>query len=160
MERLYTVGVYGWEPESFFDRLEEAKIDLFLDIRRRRGVRGREYAFANAARLQAELERRGIVYRHLLALAPENATRALQTREDQAQGVARRKREALGEAFVDDYTSRTMAPFDWDELIDELQTVQRPVLFCVERSPEACHRGLVARRLAQETGVPVTDLMP
>jgi hypothetical protein len=42
----------------------------------------------------------------------------------------------------------------------ELQPFQRPILFCVERTPQACHRGLVAARLAALTGVPVTHLTP
>jgi hypothetical protein len=56
MERLFTIGAYGFDADHFFDTLQQANVDLFLDIRRRRGVRGSEYAFANANRLQEELE--------------------------------------------------------------------------------------------------------
>jgi uncharacterized protein (DUF488 family) len=160
MERLYTIGAYGFDAEGFFGALDEARVDLFLDIRRRRGVRGAEYAFANAGRLTQELEARGIAYQHILALAPENQTRQLQSRDDAAHRVARRKREALSEAFVADYTRRTLDRFDLDALIADLQGFQRPVLFCVERTPQACHRGLVAERLSEETGVPVMHLVP
>jgi uncharacterized protein (DUF488 family) len=159
MERLFTIGAYGFDSGHFFEVLDEAKVDLFLDIRRRRGVRGRDYAFANAGRLQEELEARGIDYRHVIELAPDQETRTLQDQEDAAQRVARRKRAVLGEAFISAYRQRTLEPFDWDALVKELEGFRRPVLFCVERMPEACHRHLVAARLVEVTGVPVTDLV-
>jgi Protein of unknown function, DUF488 len=33
-------------------------------------------------------------------------------------------------------------------------------LFCVERDPEACHRSIVAERLAAEFGVPISHIVP
>jgi Protein of unknown function, DUF488 len=33
-------------------------------------------------------------------------------------------------------------------------------LLCVERDPEACHRSLIAERMAAEHGVSVTHLKP
>ena len=123
-------------------------------------MRGTLYSFANATRLQQELEARGTAYRHMVTLAPEPATRELQHREDAADRVAKRQRTSLSGAFVADYTQRTLDPFDWDALIGELDGFQRPVLFCVERMPEACHRHLMAKRLAGAAGLPVTDLMP
>jgi uncharacterized protein (DUF488 family) len=160
MERLFTIGAYGFDAGSFFDALQRAQVDLFLDLRRRRGMRGGLYAFANARRLQEELESRGTAYRHIVELAPDPATRELQHREDAADRVAKRRRTSLGEAFVADYTQRTLEPFDWDALVGELEGFLRPVLFCVERAPEACHRHLVAERLARAAGVSVTDLLP
>jgi uncharacterized protein (DUF488 family) len=160
MERLFTIGAYGVDAEGFFDALRRAKVDLFLDLRRRRGMRGRSYSFANAGRLTQELEARGVVYRHLIELAPDPATRELQNRQDTAERVAKRQRTSLGAAFIADYTQRTLEPFDWSALARELEAFQRPVLFCVERAPEACHRHLVAARLASVMSVPVTDLMP
>jgi uncharacterized protein (DUF488 family) len=160
MERLFTIGAYGFDAESFFAALHKAEVDLFLDLRRHRGVRGSDYAFANAARLQRELQDRGIAYRHLLDLAPDQETRELQSRHDRSERVARRKRTALGEEFVTEYTHRALDPFDWNALMSELEAFHRPVLFCVERTPEACHRHLAAARLAGVAGVPVTDLVP
>lgn len=160
MERLYTVGVYGFTAETFFAALERDGIDLLLDIRRRRGVRGSEYAFANAARLQEALDERSIAYRHVLDLAPENETREIQERQDRASGTARRQRTALGPAFITDFTQRTLLPFDWDALRSDLTEYRRPALLCVERVPEACHRSLVAQRLVQGTDVPVMDIVP
>lgn len=44
MGRLVTVGVYGFTAERFLTALEQAKVDVLLDVRQRRGVRGSEYA--------------------------------------------------------------------------------------------------------------------
>lgn len=160
MDRLFTIGAYGFDAESFFAALEGAKVDLFLDLRRRRGVRGAQYAFGNANRLMAGLEARGIPYRHVIELAPDNATRALQHDEDIAGRVARRQRSSLSDGFISAYRRDTLEPFDWDAFLGELQPFSRPVLFCVEGRPEACHRHLVAERVASLTGVPVTNLLP
>lgn len=160
MKELFTIGVYGFDADTFFEALQGAHIDLFLDIRRRRGVRGREYAFANVGRLTRELEARGIAYRHLIDLAPTQTTRELQSRRDAADRIARRARQQLSDEFIADYMEQTIEPFDWDALVRDLQAVERPVLCCVERTPQACHRHLVARELAGRTEVPVRDLLP
>lgn len=160
MERLFTIGAYGYDPERFFDTLREANVDLLLDLRRHRGMRGTLYSFANARRLQHELEVRDMVYRHLIELAPDPATRKLQQQRDMADRVAKRQRTSLDEMFIADYSRQTLAPFNWDALREGLRTFRRPVLFCVEREPEACHRKLVADRLAAMTGSPVEDLLP
>ncbi len=53
--KIYTIGVYGSTEEEFFGKLTKSKIDLFCDIRQRRGVRGRQYAFVNSSYLQKKL---------------------------------------------------------------------------------------------------------
>lgn len=84
--RVLTIGVYGFGRNEFFNALEKAGADVFLDIRQRRGVRGSHYAFANVGRLSAELERRGIAYRHIKELAPDPEIRDLQRKADAACG--------------------------------------------------------------------------
>lgn len=39
---IYTIGVYGSTEETFFSKLIAAQVDLFVDIRQRRGVRGNQ----------------------------------------------------------------------------------------------------------------------
>jgi hypothetical protein len=45
-------------------------------------------------------------------------------------------------------------------VVDALPVEGRGALFCVERDPEACHRSLIAARVADEHGVAVTHLRP
>ena len=60
--KIYTIGVYGSSEEEFFGKLTESQIDLFCDIRQRRGVRGRQYSFVNSNHLQKKLSDLGIGY--------------------------------------------------------------------------------------------------
>ena len=69
-ERLLTIGVYGKSETKFFDQLSRAGVDLFCDIRQRRGVRSAQYVFANSTWLQAGLATRGIAYQYVPQLAP------------------------------------------------------------------------------------------
>ena len=87
---LVTIGVYGWEEEPFFAALHAAGVEVFCDIRARRAVRGKEYAFANSQRLQARLSALGIAYSHHPDLAPSQATRNLQYTADAVAHRAQR----------------------------------------------------------------------
>lgn len=158
---LYTIGVYGWTEPAFFAALQAAGIDTFCDIRARRGVRGSEYAFANSARLQAHLAALGIRYLHRPDLAPSEATRSAQHMADEATHTARRQRSELSPAFVASYESEVLAGFDSAAFVASLDpAAHRVVLMCVEREPSACHRGLLAARLAADLGLEVTHLTP
>lgn len=158
---LFTIGAYGWKAEPFFEALRSRGIDTFCDIRARRGVRGSEFAFANSNRLQAELARLGIRYLHFPELAPDAELRKEQGRVDEAAGIAKRKRSELSPDFVAGYRESRLAKFDSHEFAARLPAdSQRVVLFCVERVPQACHRSLLAERLVQDLGIPLTHLIP
>ena len=88
MLRMVTIGVYGFDGESFLRRLREANVRLLFDVRQRRGVRGPEYAWANSRRLQAALADAGIAYEHHPELAPTTELRQLQYAEDDRQASA------------------------------------------------------------------------
>ncbi|CAG0987823.1 hypothetical protein PHYC_02122 [Phycisphaerales bacterium] len=161
IERVLTIGAFGFNERSFVAALKAAGVDLFVDIRARRGVRGAEYSFVNSARLQASLEAAGIKYIHAKELAPTERVRAVQHREDDASGTAKRQRTRLGDAFVAAYERECLGAFSPKEFSERcLRDSSRPVFFCVEREPEACHRSIVARRLASALSVPVEHLRP
>lgn len=157
---MVTIGVYGFDGESFLQRLRQADVRLLLDVRQRRGVRGPEYAWANSARLQRALAEADVGYRHLKDLAPTTELRQLQYREDERQGVGKRNRIALAPEYAERYTREILDPFDLGALVVELPDDSATALLCVERDPQACHRSLVAERLRAEHGLPVTDLRP
>jgi len=160
-ETLLSIGVYGFSEESFFDALRTAEVDCFCDVRARRGLRGSEYSFANSKRLQTRLESLGIAYVHMKSLAPSAAVRNAQHEEDARHGVAKRSRSELGSAFKDQYIKETLLELDASELLDaSLSGARRPVFFCVEKEPEACHRSLLTDELAKQTGLPVEHIVP
>ncbi len=159
MARIATIGVYGFDHDSFLRALAEADINLVLDVRQRRGVRGSEYAWANAQRLQAALADAGIRYSHLKELAPTTELRERQYEEDARRGEGKRSRTVLSPAYADGYTAQVLDPADLDEVVRWIGA-SHAALLCVERDPEACHRSLIAARLAAEHGFEVSDLRP
>jgi uncharacterized protein (DUF488 family) len=131
-----------------------------LDVRQRRGVRGSEYAWANAGRLQAALRGSGIAYRHHRELAPTTELRQIQYREDASAGVGKRSRIELAPEYVRRYADEILDRADLDAIVAELPTDGAAALLCVERDPEACHRSLIAERLRERYDASVTHLIP
>jgi uncharacterized protein (DUF488 family) len=155
-----TIGVYGFDAGRFLDALRGAGVRLLLDVRQRRGVRGSEYAWANSARLQAALADAGIEYEHRKELAPTTELRRLQYAEDARQGVGKRSRVELAPAYVERYTREILDRADLEQVASRLPERGAAALMCVERDPEACHRSLIAGRLAAEHGVSLLHLRP
>lgn len=162
MITFFTIGVYGFTEETFFKALQAADIQVFCDIRWRRGVRGADYAFANHKRLQSRLEHIGITYLHYRDLAPTPEIRQQQYMVDKSEKVAKRKRNSLSPDFITAYQSEILTDFDPEAFIsDSLPDGTRTAaLFCVEREPAACHRSLVAARLGSIEGVLIQHLLP
>jgi hypothetical protein len=159
--KIVTIGVYGSTEAGFFAALRTAQVDTFCDVRRRRGVRGSAYAYANHQRLEARLTEMGIRYLHCLDLAPSQAVRELQYAADRETRTAKRQRATLSEEFVNRYQEERLGAFDSRAFIRQLGPEARVVaLFCVERAPVACHRSLLAERLQRDLGVEIVHLMP
>jgi uncharacterized protein (DUF488 family) len=152
--------VYGFTLDAFLSELERADVRLLLDVRQRRGVRGPEYAWANAKRLQGALEEAGIAYEHHLELAPTTELRQLQYAEDDRRGVGKRSRTELAPAYRERYLVEILDRADLGAVAASLPSEGAGALFCAERDPEACHRSLVAERLEAEYGVAVEHLRP
>jgi uncharacterized protein (DUF488 family) len=158
--RVVTIGVYGFDAESFLRRLRHADVRLLLDVRQRRGVRGAEYAWANSRRLQAALEDARIAYEHHPELAPSTELRRLQYAEDDRQGVGKRSRRELATEYTRRYTAEILDRADLAPVVSALPSSGVAALFCVERDPEACHRSLIARRLSEQHRVTIEHLRP
>ncbi len=101
--KIVTIGVYGFDKDSFFEALLNANIDTFCDIRLRRGMRGSTYSFANSESLQRCLREMGIRYVHVKDLAPNQEIRKKQKQEDEKLGIAKRSRKGLGQEFIQAY---------------------------------------------------------
>ena len=129
-------------------------------MRQRRGVRGREYAWSNARRLQAALAEAGIGYRHHRELAPTTELRRLQHREDDRLGVGKRSRAGLAPEYRERYLREILGKVDLGPIVTRLPADAAAALLCVERDPEACHRSLIAERLSAEFGLQIRHLRP
>jgi uncharacterized protein (DUF488 family) len=159
MATIATIGVYGFDRETFLATLAGCDIDLVLDVRQRRGVRGSEYAWANARRLQEALRDAGIDYSHLKELAPTTELRQAQYRADARRGEGKRSRTILAEEYATGYTAEILDQVDLAPVVSWIGG-SKAALLCVERDPEACHRSLVAARLQRDWGFRVEDLRP
>ena len=157
---MVTIGVYDWDLTSFLEALAGADVRLLIDVRQRRGVRGPQYAWANAARLQAALADAGIAYSHHRELAPTTELRQLQYAEDARRGEGKRSRSVLAPEYTIRYTREILDLAPLERVVAELPSDGAGALFCVERDPEACHRSLIAERLATEHDVDVRHLRP
>ncbi len=167
--KLVTIGVYGFDSESFLRELRDADVRVLLDVRQRRGVRGPEYAWANSLRLQASLVQAGIAYEHHLELAPTTELRQVQYAEDDRQGVGKRSRQVLAAEYARRYTTEILNHADLSRIASGTGKASGSgttsgsgiaALLCVESDPEACHRSLIADRLAEQYGVQIEHLQP
>lgn len=150
MIKIYTIGVYNSTEDSYFAKLIQNKIDLFCDIRQRRGVRGSQYKYVNSNYLQAKLNDLGIKYIYIKDLAPTNDIRQKQKDADKVNGETKKQRTSLGSVFKEEYIKQVLDPFDIVSFAKELEAnaARNIVLFCVEEHANACHRSLVAERLS------------
>jgi len=155
---IATVGVYQSNLDHFLDTLNQHRVATVVDVRQRRGVRGREYAWANSLRLQAALEQAGIQYRHVPELAPTTELRQLQYREDDRLKVGKRSRVELAEEYRRRYLHEVLDQVDLRAFLESLPDNATSALLCVERDPRACHRSLIAARLQAQAGVAVLNL--
>ena len=160
MPRIATVGVYEFDATTFIAALDDAGVTKILDIRQRRGVRGAQYAWANAQRLQRLLADARIGYEYHPELAPDTELRQLQYRDDDRQGVGKRSRVRLAPEYIREYTEEILDLVPLEPVIRQLPVHGIGALLCVEATAAACHRSLVANRLAERFGFEVTHLEP
>jgi uncharacterized protein (DUF488 family) len=160
MPRIGTIGVYDFDAARFIDALDEAGVTKVIDIRQRRGVRGTQYAWANSRRLQALLADAHIAYEYHPELAPTTELRHLQYREDDRQGVGKRNRVRLSPEYVRAYTEEILDLVPLEPLVRRLPVHGIGALLCVEATAQACHRSLLANRLAERFGVEIVHLEP
>lgn len=158
MRTIATVGVYQSSLDDFLDKLRRNRVSMVVDVRQRRGVRGREYAWANSLRLQAALKQAGIHYRHIPELAPTTELRELQYREDDRLKVGKRSRVQLAEEYRRRYLHEVLDQVDLGAFLESLPDDATSALLCVERDSRACHRSLIAARLQAQYGVSVVNL--
>lgn len=158
--KVFTIGVYGFDEDSYFNALLEKDIDTFCDIRSRRGMRGKRYAFVNSTYLQSKLSSLGIEYLHFKNLAPSDEIRAKQKQADQQSDTTKQKRTSLSDAFISSYRGENLSQFDAQAFLTTLgEDAKNVVLFCVEQNPDACHRSLLAKHLNSLLGLEVEHIV-
>ena len=160
MPRIATIGVYEFDAPSFIAALDERRRHQGLrHPPAPRGARSR-YAWANAQRLQRLLAQARIGYEYHPELAPDTELRHLQYRDDDLQGVGKRSRVRLAPEYIREYTEEILDLVPLEPLVGQLPVHGVGALMCVEATARACHRSLVADRLAERFGFEITHIEP
>jgi len=158
---VFTIGVYGFTSQSFFDAIKHERIRVLYDIRRRCGVRGSKYIFANRHRLEESLHELGVRYVPLKSLAPPQELRIQLQSAEKELGISKSDRSCLPGWWIEAYKLACLVPFDFEEFIrGHGDQEQRIAFLCVEQFPEQCHRSIVANELAKKYGLERRDLLP
>ncbi len=160
MIRIFTIGVYNSTEDIFFNKLVHNHIDLFCDIRQRRGVRGSQYKFVNSNYLQNRLSQLKIPYQYIKDLAPTKEIRQKQKEADKRNNETKKQRTILGPIFTHEYQKLILDNYDIDTFTESLvaRNIKNVVFFCVEEHANACHRLLVANKLAQKLHAQIINL--
>ena len=140
-----TIGYEQATPDSLVAALEQAGIDLVVDVRAIASSRKR--GFAKTA-LAATLKRAAIEYLHLRHLGTPAPGRA----------AAKAGRHAEMHRIYRTHLRTPEAKTDLATLVELVRTGRRTCLLCLEASPEHCHRSLVAEALGSLVPVRVDHL--
>ncbi len=156
INEIFTSGVYSKTEDEFFQMLSENNIDILIDVRNRRGMRGATYAYANSNRLQQRLSVLGILYYHAKYISPTENIRILQKQDDLTSGTKKRQRTVMSDAFKNAYSKSILTDEALNHLMSEISGIAEEnqlksvnvCLLCVESLPTACHRKLLAEALS------------
>ena len=74
--------------------------------------------------------------------------------------MGKRSRTQLAREYRERYVAEILDRVNLDAVVAEFPKEVGAVLMCVERDPEACHRSLIAERLAADYGIEVSHLRP
>lgn len=147
MPSFFTIGYEQTPPSAVLSALEEAKVDLVVDVRavaasRRPGFSKRQLA--------AALDEHGIGYLHLRGLGTPKEGR-LAARSGDLATLFR-----IYEAHLKSPQARE----EMDELTALVRSGRQVCLLCYERDPAHCHRRRIGEILRERTGARAQDLVP
>lgn len=147
MRPLATIGYQGATPHSFLRALQDARIELLVDIR---AVASSRRPGFSKTKLAAGLADAGIDYVHLRALGTpadgRAAARAGHHTEMRKIFLAHMRTADAQDALAD--------------LVELVRSGRRVSLLCFEADPAHCHRSIVASMVREKIPVEVVNLIP
>lgn len=141
---LSTIGYEGKTIDEFLAELDEAAVELLIDVRA--VAASRRPGFSKTA-LAAALAERGISYLHLRALGTPRAGR----------DAARKGRIAEMHAIYEEQLQAPEAELAMAQA-DAAAKERHAALLCFEADASRCHREIVADRLAQRSGFSISNI--
>lgn len=143
---LATIGYEGASMQTFLAALEQAGVELLVDVR---AVASSRRPGFSKTKLAANLAEKGIDYLHLRGLGTPADGRA----------AARAGRYAELERIFDEHLRTAEAQDQLAALIQIVRGGEKKVcLLCFEADPEHCHRSMVAAAVASEVPVRIEHL--
>ena len=147
MPTLATIGYEGATIREVLDTLEEANIDILVDVRA--VAMSRRPGFAKSA-LSAHLSERGIEYLHFRALGTPAEGRA----------AARSGRTDVMHRIFLEHLATDAAQAELSRLVELVRGRKQVCILCFEADPAKCHRRLVAEALRAKIRAEISDLRP
>ena len=144
MSKVFTIGYEGTNIEKFIEALKAAGILQLADVRA--VALSRKEGFSKKS-LSARLAEEGIKYLHFVSL-----------------GDPKPGRDAARSGNFDLFRSIYSIHIKTDDAQNSLRNLINAVkatptcLLCFERNPNECHRMIVAREVANETGFDISHL--
>jgi hypothetical protein len=74
--------------------------------------------------------------------------------------VGKRSRERLAPEYATRFVHERLDRVDLAPIVESMPADAATALVCVERDPEACHRSLIAERMASQFGLSLEHLRP
>jgi len=147
MKTLATIGYENATVPRFLETLQEADVDLLVDVRAVASSRKPGYAKSKLAENVGSV---GIEYLHLRGLGTPAEGRA----------AARAGRHEEMHAIFREHLETSAAQDDLERLAELVRAGRRVCLLCLEADPAHCHRTLVADALQPLVKVKVEHLFP
>jgi len=144
---LATIGYQGATPDSFRRALQDARIELLVDIR---AVASSRRPGFSKTKLAASLADAGIDYVHLRALGTPADGRA----------AARAGHHADMRTIFLAHMRTADAQSALEDLVELVRSGRRVSLLCFEADPAHCHRSIVASMVREKIPVEIVNLIP
>jgi uncharacterized protein (DUF488 family) len=147
MTTLATIGYENATVPRFLETLQDAQVELLVDVRA--VASSRRPGFAKT-KLAANVFTIGIDYLHLRGLGTPAEGRA----------AARAGRHEEMRAIFHEHLETSEAQDELERLAELVRSGRRVCLLCFEADPAHCHRTLVAAALGEMMPLTVLDLIP
>jgi uncharacterized protein (DUF488 family) len=141
---LATIGYEAATLADVIGRLQGAGVELVIDVRA--VAASRRPGFSKTI-LGASLAEAGIDYLHLRALGTPKAGR------EAARAGRTQEMRAIFEAHLEEPEAQAQLA-----RATQASARRRAALLCYEAEAARCHRAILAKRISDVTGAPVTDL--
>jgi uncharacterized protein (DUF488 family) len=145
-KRLFTIGYEQTPQKAVLDELEQAGVNLLVDVR---AVTSSRRPGFSKNQLAASLDERGIAYLHLSGLG---------TPKEGRLAARSGKYDVLQKIFAK-HLKTPQAKEELDELSALVKKAGPVCLLCYERDHAHCHRQWIAEIIEDRDGVKVQNLL-